>query len=224
MNKSFEGRLGRHLYETRDIEGNQSGEAVRFVHDLHRALEDIPEFIGIDLYGSSVKGYANQYSDIDIRILMEASNKDISIKMEANKRCRALKDQYNYGEGNNNEKIQHEYYWIDENLISSVMKSDRYNARKVGPLMPLFRKITGERIENIRNSIRSEFEQQSSERKKEFITAIVNSIHFFDWDMSILDENEKMDERVGGVPAYLGEKRKEMWERRVKSILNFSGE
>lgn len=73
MERPFEDRFAKKLYDARDIEGNPQREVFEVIRMLEGLLSDIPGFIGIDPFGSTVKGYGSdiERSDIDINILVD---------------------------------------------------------------------------------------------------------------------------------------------------------
>lgn len=217
---SWDARASRHLYETRDVMGDRRPEAVRIAHILHERLQDIPGFIGIDLYGSSVKGYADDSSDVDMRIIVDNSDIETSTADIAT----MIKERVEQYGKEATLSIQCSVSYVSQQMIQEVFQGDlEKKTLKIREVVPIFRKVTGKKIDGMRSVARDALSQIDPDKREKCIDIIATAIQVGDWDYSAyLDEDEKMEGRVGGerLPI-VGEARKKMWKDRVAKILGW---
>lgn len=66
-------KMEQKLYLPRFLEGGIDRRALAMVHEFEKAFREHHFFVGVAPFGSSFKGYSQELSDIDIRILVDTS-------------------------------------------------------------------------------------------------------------------------------------------------------
>lgn len=142
MERPFQRRFSKKLYDPRNIDGDSRNETFEMIRTLHQALEKYPEFIGIDPFGSTIKGYSNGESDIDICILIDSESCDTEEKLDSLKSIIFGTVRETIGVFPVN--IHCIPIFIEKDMITDQVYSPNFFG--VGKLIRLFRRVSGKKI------------------------------------------------------------------------------
>jgi predicted nucleotidyltransferase len=219
---SIEGRLTKKLYDPRDVEGSQDVETFEAVRMLEKALSEYPEFIGLDPFGSTMKGYSTPDSDIDIEILIDVGVDDIvdnirtvtritsEIEVKARSVANSLK-------GELHKDIHTSIFIVNKNenskRIQYELAGDEDDALIVGNL---FRIVRGPKIQEYRKSAIENMLRLNVSAQQRAITRMATA----------LNEKEsrnlyKAEDRSGKTldALNISQQRISMWEKRIRSFI-----
>ena len=92
MSRSFE----KKLFIPRSREGAPNTEALEQVRELENQLKTHRAFVGLALYGSAVRGYSDESSDIDCIILYDAPSavESMDVREELEKIANRTRDEF----------------------------------------------------------------------------------------------------------------------------------
>lgn len=248
MGRGFEARMHR-VYDTRDYKGDRT-DTVKFLRTLHETLEaSLGEaFIGIDPFGSSMKGYFDpESSDWDVGVLLranllkdagafknmldmvrmrmaelvgagEAQSPDTRAKAERIGKSRINSVRLKFG----NRTVHFFFQYIDmDQLEKEVTESDMRETFSINPLIVvLFRKITGTKIYPERERLARVIAQLDLTKRRTWVEEIARDVSFHDWVLGA----RKRDRRVDSPLSFEGYVRKrEFWDKRVRGIIDDAG-
>ncbi|MGA2418173.1 MAG: nucleotidyltransferase domain-containing protein [Candidatus Staskawiczbacteria bacterium] len=204
-------RMETKLFLARDIEGEPNKEDLEKIRELEDALKKFNSFIGIGIFGSTMSGYENENSDLDIDIFYDSSLQTASEKEKFKDLCEELAKKFNI-----------HVLRVDLNIYSTDAKNYKSEALMT-KLFRMSRMVTGQKVGKYR-SLFSERIRRFSEDEQKYITDKLMEI------LLSLDEAslEKREERLPGITTEEHEEilneRKEMWRKRVKKIWGIGGE
>ena len=228
---NFYERFSNKLYSPRDIEGNPNFETFRVVDTIYEALAEESDFVGVEPFGSTMKGYSHEESDFDVRILVDVKDKMnfeniddtdeiIKIGSEVHHRTEYLKEkakQALVSKGFDCDKLHLLIFTIskEENTkrIQSGLIRDENDAEIVGALFKMFK---GTRINEFRDPVVAELKKlPEAERLNQVQLMAVTLAE------SELKNFHKIQQRTGGNQDYnsLLRSRTEMWENRILKFL-----
>ncbi|MFA6189984.1 MAG: nucleotidyltransferase domain-containing protein [Candidatus Staskawiczbacteria bacterium] len=211
-------RMETKLYLARDIDGEPNSEELQAIRQLEQELSSREDFIGIAPYGSVVAGYNTDNSDLDLIILydnsQESRGKIPKIEYGLKQICEMI------GKANNIE-ISPDLVGIDlEAVLSDIKRSfsgDKMNIFPRRALISLSRLAIGNKVDDYRRIIAEELHKLTKDQQEEVIADLVYALHFID-SASGLKRSSKMRRMWIHEHDEIIEKRKELWERRVRKI------
>jgi len=229
---NFYEKFNSKLYNPRDIEGNPNSEMFRAVDIVYETLTGEEDFVAVEPFGSTMKGYSNKDSDFDIRILVDVKDKmdfkdnddtdemvtrgsEVYHRTEKikNKAIKALEDG-----GFDSEKLHILIFVVSKKAnvarIENGLNKDESDARVVGALFKIFK---GERINDFRDSAIAELRKLSEPEllRQTRLMAVALS------ESELLSFN-KIKQRAGNDQDYdsLLEGRIQMWKNRILGFIN----
>lgn len=208
----------------RDIEGNPVPEVFNVVNIAHESLALEPEFICADPFGSSMKGYGDSSSDIDICIYLdfkiEGLDDFISRASEINERSTELERKVVDALSQNlidTINIHVVSFYVDEKEnIKRIREGFSDDETDASVVASLFRKVSGSRINYYRNSAIKEILLLSTESQNLLIdkmaVALVEKEEF-----SFYKIRERIEEQIDFRDII--SERKKLWIARIRKLL-----
>jgi len=186
------------LHILRDREESPSIKTVEQIRELEKVLGECPSFVGIAIFGSQVKGYADELSDIDVDILWDSSQGNIS--EEVTNPLRALsKDTM--------ERVS--FYYRDINLHGGVIKAS--------DIPQIFSLVIGKKIEDYRARVAKKLQHENIEVQNAEVSSIVD--YFMEEDRHSMDKLIERRPELAAKREQILVSRSNMWKRRVRRIL-----
>lgn len=207
--ESFE----KKLYIPRDVEGNPNKEDLAFLHFLQERLSKKKGFVGIALFGSVVSGYSIEESDIDIYMLYddpEGFGGKIVLDLRKNIQD-AMKEQ--------SRTFHLLCHNINFDFLMHYIETDVESPQLVTELGVMSRLVLGKKIDAYRERFVAEIQKLSSEQRDILRNAIIENLANKD-DLSLRKRVERLPDLSGSEHQDILQRRKEMWEKRVRNILN----
>lgn len=210
--------LDNKLFDARDIEGNIRSEDINNIRELNELISERPSIVGIGVYGSTVGGYSNEDSDLDLRLLWDSSEEGYSYKtVKANKEF--VENAIANIDGFKNKKVT----FIENDLNPEYMKAS-LESQNLGhidssvyqSIAQVCRLVPGKKIDKYRQIYAEEIGKQPKWLQEEVISKVVN--YFVEEDAN---RNYKIRKRTGKTEEEirkLMETRKNMWEKRARKI------
>lgn len=200
------------LFVTRDVERKPNVRALAEVRKLQEELEKYPGFIGAALFGSTVKGYSTEISDVDMKILLDpekfTSDKEFNALLAG---IEALRRSALRGAD-----LIVEYIDPPDIIKDLHNNEDELGVELVGEqLADLLWPITGRRIEEYRALFAREIKSLSPDKQSLVFKSMLEKI--------LVDDKakEKRATRLGLKSRKENEivkARKELWKKRINSM------
>ncbi|MCX6752537.1 MAG: nucleotidyltransferase domain-containing protein [Candidatus Nomurabacteria bacterium] len=210
------------LFIFRDTEGHESKRELRVIDRINDELCKEKSFVGIVPFGSTVLGYREGNSDLDIQVMYDSLLNDGEdeeqvlerIKRVCDKLKTEIKNEYNLEVSFQDTPLDFSF-----NEMLSELKEGKYfsNSRHIAWLLRLGK---GPKIEYYRKQIAECFRGLPEKNISEITNWIVDSIMSFE-ELSIKNMCERLT-KYKGKEVVLIESRKKLWEKRVKDILKKS--
>ncbi len=207
--------MAKKLYILRNVDGEPNYDEISILRKIENKLIENEAYIGLAPFGSVVSGYNIEGSDLDIYALYDRP------KGTGSDAVRSIKDLKKEVEDDVGIKIN----LIEENINSEMIKQDiRTGISRGNPgefvstvLAEMSRMVTGKKIENYRKDILIEMQKLSPEQKQQLFDSIVESLARRD-ALSLYKRTKRMEELSKEDHQEIIEKRKEMWQERVRKI------
>jgi predicted nucleotidyltransferase len=216
MNERFLNHFSKKLYHATDIEGRKNTEVIKTLRELQTELEKFPEFVGLSLYGSTMKGYSEEESDIDFAILYDERKSDSPINL--------LKAACDFIGKNNKIKLSPFPIGLNTELIKKLLASpERSNIFEgIQRAKMIFYNTIGNRAKAYRSEIVKIIESFNPQIKEMLIKELI--MH-----LQAIEETtrSKLNERAGFDQATLDtaiRARKQLWEKRVRKFFSENNE
>ena len=212
--ESFE----KKLHNPRDSEGKPNADSIHQIRELEHRLATHPAFVGLGLYGSTFSGYSTEESDLDVRILYDASPGDASKSAydELEKMANRVQDEHMIDRkrciGFQLQNINAEAMLHDLEIDSTEVK-----ALALTGMVDLFLKVTGAKINGYRNRIADYIGTLPPDKAEHIKNEIVDRLM-----RKELLRMPKLTERIPGIKekeAELLGARKKLWRDRVEKLL-----
>ena len=214
--KSFETKL----YNPRDIGGEPNTEEIKDIRYLENKLSQIPEFVSLSIHGSTVKGYSNETSDVDITILFDSngikynSKEYWQIQERLSKIAQETKSEVwdrKKEKGQRPKNFQFRYVDIGSDVVENEpMSKNRYKK-----LALLFSLSTGKKIDGYRKYWVDRMNKLPTNEKETWISGIINVlIESTDIDYETLQERTGIADKNNLIDA-----RKKLWRQRIENFL-----
>lgn len=201
------------LFIPRDIEGEPNEDIFPILRDFGERLAHHPDFIGVIIEGSQIRGYNEKDSDLDIRIIYDDDiQREVSTSLveEATSVAKGLQNDFG-------QKIQLFYQPIEpkRHLGEKNMPMDFYLGETLGILCELG---VGPKLDLYREKFAKQIQRLPASDQERLIERAVT------WLLESEDvRKRRMQRRMPGIYAesefkQTQEQRKGMWERRVRKI------
>ena len=198
------------LFDATDIEGKRNKLIFEICARVNNGCSKFPEFIGVFPFGSHMKGYNNEESDIDIYVLEEKFSQGANMN-NISKVLENIKKEYK----EKNAKINFFADKFGDVELRNFSNINLATGTIVGWSGLLWSRGRGPKIKYWRNKIKEEINKLPEEQKEEKVMAIVSSLmrrdrHSF----------PKMEERTAEFDERLWlDGRRKMWESRVRKMI-----
>ncbi|TSC95072.1 MAG: hypothetical protein CEN87_84 [Parcubacteria group bacterium Licking1014_1] len=216
--ESFKQESEQKLYIIRDIEGQPNREELEIVREIEKKLSKHPSFIGLALFGSVISGVSTESSDIDLYVLCDESKfKDEKDYLDFTK---TLKNTSIEQSERSNKKIQAILEIVTiEGIIAEIKRyfEGYINYFPETILADMSRLTTGKKIGKYRKAISEELHKLPVKNQREAGEKITESIVRRDI-LSLGKRMERIPELSKQEHREVLEKRKEMWQKRVKKV------
>jgi len=229
---NFYERFNSKLYNPRDIEGNPNSEMFRAVDIVYETLTGDEDFVAVEPFGSTMKGYSNEDSDFDIRILVDVKdrmdfkdtdNTDEMLTKGSEVHHRTEKIKYKAIQaledgGFDSEKLHILIFTVSKKAnvvrIENGLNEDESDARVVGALFKMFK---GEGINDFRDSAIAELRKLSEPERLRQTRLMAVAL-----SESELHSFNKIKQRAGTDQDYdtLLEDRIQMWKNRILGFID----
>ena len=217
----IEQRLNKKLYDPRTLEGSADTNTFESLRELENNLSDIPEFVGLDPFGSTMKGYATSDSDIDIWIYIDVGvddivdniNKVTSITDQIKERARETEEFIKAEKG---KEVNAKIFIINENDNSKRIQTQLRGENDALIVGSLFRKLTGKKIVRYRKAAVEEIELLDDLAQRRVVRSMAEAL-----GKTELLNLHKAEARTGETLNHdeLLKQRAAMWEKRIWSII-----
>lgn len=203
--------LENKLFILRDIGGRPNKEAIQTVREIEQRLSSNPEFIGLALRGSIIRGYSTKTSDVDLTILWDSSlSSDYFSTLRKFQNIAEEKSMNSTREPRGEFKVRD----INPSIISGVSKS-HLDERA---LANIFRLVTGKKIEAYRQYWIESLQKIPKKDREKILNGTAYELAYDDllgWD--------KMVERISGIkrpPVKLENLafRRRLWQEQIEKI------
>ncbi len=204
------------LFDARKSGETYNREFFAVIRDVESRFSEIPEFIGLAPFGSYTKGYANDASDFDIYVIIDAPTRELPA---VDKIITSVEEEYKqkgikisiHKESISTENFGTENASISESTIESAES-----------MALLTRTITGHKIGKYRELVKKKVDKMYPLKRKAFFENIVIILTELDGLSRTLekmdrraDENENSDEF--DKEKYVNARR-ELWEKRAHKL------
>ncbi len=241
MERPFENRFASKLYDARDVEGKAQREVFEVVQMLEGLLNDIPGFIGIDPFGSTVKGYGSDAdrSDIDINILVDESSvaegdEELGGGGSENRKRKAL-----YARVKRDialvakmypQKISPSLVFINEKKNSLYIRNHCMQLcnpvswsdfTTLNDIAQLFRRVSGKKIGEYRQRLVNEIQKVPIHEREimvQLMAARLVAFEMLNWNKIQKRRNWTNQEEQDNF-YLVKESREQLWEKRIHSFL-----
>ncbi len=225
-------RMETKLYIARDIEGNPNREDLRAIREIEEELKKHPCFIGIAPFGSTMRGYGENYpvykrihgTDLDITIIYndeKLSNKEIikfhnqvthsianiNLKRHVHVSFCGLSDKKIEKDIESIKKIENQAS-NPQHLENSHLIKFLYNASMA---------CSGNKIEEYREEIREKLNKLPAHVKKMTLHSLLKKIFYVE-EMSVGKRKRRLPKLAESDHAKIIEQRIIMWRKRIKKI------
>ncbi|MES2436652.1 MAG: hypothetical protein V4519_01455 [Patescibacteria group bacterium] len=212
-----ENNFGEKLYSPRDIDGNKNSEIIEQVRDLEERLTPYPWFIGVSPFGSTMKGYSNEESDLDVRILYDEPILKTSDDLELYRNMNEWAAQFKGKTGRDlnvllepiDSNRVREYFTIIKNRSFAPIPSELVNMCKM---------TTGHVIDAYRSSMVAGFSMLGDKQKDFVLSGLLNEFKRDEYASL-----EKFKNRVDSKnhQEYFQE-RMELWKHRIEEVFQYT--
>lgn len=203
--------LERKLFVLRHIDGSQNNKAINRIREIEARFSSNPEFVGLGLRGSTVRGYSTKSSDVDLVILWDSS-KSVNPSLSSRNFQNAADEIYL------DSTIEPRANFITKNIDPSVISWGPMKLPDERFLCEIFRLVTGKKIDEYRQYWIEVLQKVPKKVKERIIAGTAVQLAGDDllgW--------EKMAERVSGIQRpSLPSSSKEAWLWTYK-VENFGG-
>jgi len=203
-----------HLYVVRGVGEKPNKKEIKQLREIARALGEIPAFVGVTPYGSTVKGYINESSDLDIAILIDSSNDGASAGTEEEIKSRLEEilgvDTFNCTFVDVNPHLTS----ADDKIPLTTENGTIYPSRRA--VCGLTSLATGKGVKDLREQYREKIGSLSDKQKVPFKNGVVELLLVGD-GLSLKKMAERIPELVGREEELL-EARRELWKQRYDRV------
>lgn len=213
----------RRLHIPRDKEGEPNPEVFEVARTLEKKLAEYPFFIGLAPYGSRMKGYSSESSDVDIVIFYDSSKTPEEDWQEVFDDFKQNADQTAAPlAAKAEQEINFNYHDLSPRRIKQYLVTANPSEYLATMALGDFCEIAvGPKVEEYRKSIGDELKKQPEEKRKQAIEGIVA--------MLMAREKTKMEGSVSRrIPEVVGqeqeilEAREKLWQERVEKVLGLA--
>jgi len=199
--------------ETKD--GKLDFEAHLVAEAADSMLKENPAYIGVSPFGSAVRGYSDENSDVDLAIFFDPSF--LQGQLGAEKLVANTRDQISEKKLTSR-NIHCLGTFVDKTALFATLKS--YNFSDVTLWLYIFSpNAIGPRVEEYRRMVADEIRNEPQEKKEQIINKLARAI--------VYGEREAIGKIRRRIPnATLGQlntilsRREKLWSKQIESILN----
>ncbi len=215
----------RKLHIPRTKEGEREPEIMEQIREFHAKMEEVEGFVGIGLFGSTIKGYSDSSSDIDCIIFYDPNDKDSrQISHEIFAKADSVKEEM---ERTGKREVNYDVHNISARRFEGLIRGEERAFWGVPfPLENFLTAIcqvtTGEKISAYRRVFMDKLKRLPSERQKEIYDLLMA---FFDRveQPGVRKLVERKPELAGRASEILAARR-ELWAERVHRFLGIPDE
>lgn len=205
---NFSEVVGKKLYNARNTEVAPNLEPFKIAHELDEALREFPAYVGVVPYGSTMHGYSDAASDVDIAVFVDHEIESRSLYNKASEIAQK------YGQ-----HVRVATYDLDRFTMANIVHQ-RDGIGRVA--LALFcGRVIGPKVSEYRAMIAELIRQLPAEKRGDFIKLLSLNAAIYD-----LYGGYKASERISSLEGksekelqklYL-EKRQPMWEKRIRNV------
>lgn len=217
--ESFE----KKLHIARSVEGNPNIEGIEIIRQLEREMSKYESFVGLAPFGSTLSGYGNKESDVDVLILYDEPDINSADKSDYDKLWpRAFEWQEEMQK--NGHKVDFILQNVNLDYLLRSLKfwiSDRGNLGEYVPesLEAMTRVVTGNKIEKYRKELAAKLRELDPEQKRIVADEILKSLLKRD-ESSLSKRKRRMPKLSKEGHQKILDERTKMWRGRVQKIWN----
>lgn len=209
--ESFE----RKLFIPRNVEGEQNQKELEVIRTLEERLKDHPAFVGLAPGGSVMRGYSNEFSDIDIWVIFDPS------KVPPDDHERINKGGSNIFRDFRERGVHFFFISLSPKALDLGSHVSAKNTTDFGHEIPdilatMTGIVTGKKIDRYRAQIREELQQLTSAQREALKQQALDTLKERD-RMSM----KKLTKRIPEAEPHsedIFEARKRLWENRWERI------